>query len=202
MKTHKSLPPVPARLLHEPDGTQPSTTGIGDIAASLTAAAATSSLDTGRDHELHVVVGQRCARREMVAHFLLEASSWLMKAMNLGTQRLPVSAKIDRLQVPCALVELRVSRANCAVSQTASARHREVMVGGRAIGVHLHATCSCDGQAQRRTTLAVAMRVSDCGSGRSQTPSTPKRGASRHTTRAPRSEVVRGPRRRGPGVGG
>ena len=41
------------------------------------------------------------------------------------------------------------------------------MVGGRAIGVHLHARCSCDGQAQRRTALAVAMRVSDRGSGRS-----------------------------------
>ena len=41
------------------------------------------------------------------------------------------------------------------------------MVGGRAVGVHLHARCSCDAQAQRRTTLAVAMRVSDCGSGRS-----------------------------------
>ena len=53
------------------------------------------------------------------------------------------------------------------VTQTANARHREVMVGGRAVGVQLHARCSCDAQAQRRTTLAVAMRVSDCGSGRS-----------------------------------
>ena len=45
------------------------------------------------------------------------------------------------------------------------------MVGGRAIGVHLHARCSCDGQAQRRAwrraALAVEMRVSDRGSGRS-----------------------------------
>ena len=41
------------------------------------------------------------------------------------------------------------------------------MVGGRAIGVHLHARCSCDGQAQRRVALAVEMRVSDRGSGRS-----------------------------------
>ena len=41
------------------------------------------------------------------------------------------------------------------------------MVGGRAIGDHLHARCSCDGQAQRRAALAVAMRVGDRGSGRS-----------------------------------
>ena len=41
------------------------------------------------------------------------------------------------------------------------------MVGGRAIGDHLHARCSCDGQAQRRVALAVEMRVSDRGSGRS-----------------------------------
>ena len=53
------------------------------------------------------------------------------------------------------------------VTQTASARHREVMVGGRAVGVQLHARCSCDGQAQRRAALAVEMRVSDRGSGRS-----------------------------------
>ena len=53
------------------------------------------------------------------------------------------------------------------VTQTTSARHGKVMVGGRAIGVQLHARCSCDGQAQRRAALAVAMRVSDCGSGRS-----------------------------------
>ena len=31
----------------------------------------------------------------------------------------------------------------------------------------LHARCSCDGQAQRRAALAVELRVSDCGSGRS-----------------------------------
>ena len=41
------------------------------------------------------------------------------------------------------------------------------MVGGRAVGVQLHARCSCDGQAQRRAALAVELRVSDCGSGRS-----------------------------------
>ena len=41
------------------------------------------------------------------------------------------------------------------------------MVGGRAIGVHLHARCSCDAQTQRRAALAVAMRVDDRGSGRS-----------------------------------
>ena len=41
------------------------------------------------------------------------------------------------------------------------------MVGGRAVGVQLRARCSCDGQAQRRTALAVAMRVGDRGSGRS-----------------------------------
>ena len=40
-------------------------------------------------------------------------------------------------------------------------------MSGRAVGVQLHARCSCDGQAQRRTALAVAMRVSDRGSGRS-----------------------------------
>ena len=40
------------------------------------------------------------------------------------------------------------------------------MVCGRAIGVQFHARCSCDGQAQRRAALAVEMRVSDCGSGR------------------------------------
>ena len=40
-------------------------------------------------------------------------------------------------------------------------------MGGRAIGDHLHARCSCDGQAQRRAALAVEMRVSDRGSGRS-----------------------------------
>ena len=40
-------------------------------------------------------------------------------------------------------------------------------MGGRAIGVHLHARCSYDGQARRRAALAVAMRVSDRGSGRS-----------------------------------
>ena len=41
------------------------------------------------------------------------------------------------------------------------------MVGGRAVGVHLHARCSSDRQAQRRVALAVEMRVSDRGSGRS-----------------------------------
>ena len=111
------------------------------------------------------VVGQRCARREIVARPQIDLSIRIMETSVGGTPRHPLSAAIARQYEPGALVELRV-RHN-PVSQTASARHGKVMVGGRAVGVHLHARCSCDGQAQRRTALAVAMRVSDRGSGRS-----------------------------------
>ena len=96
---------VAVRLSHEPNGTQPSS---ASKATPLTAAAATRSLGTGREHELHADVGHRCARREIVARPQIDLSIRIMETNVRRTPRYPLSAAIARQYEPGALVELRM----------------------------------------------------------------------------------------------
>jgi len=111
LKTHKPLPPVPTRLRHEPDGTQPSTTSI---AASLTAAAATRQNRPETDTELREVqnhMGQAVSqgalglRVHAVAHapYTQQAhanATWIMVSNHCETPPRE-SSSLERLRELC-----------------------------------------------------------------------------------------------------